>query len=324
LISPALALGYVGWRAYAGVQALEGRHSAPASIDIAPAQLPSEEPAFAKTCAGFEELGFTRIGDFEVRAGIGPNTRQRTFLRGFLSPDRAAFAVVYELISLTVRPNAAAGRQKIWAELSSRKSDRESVTTSNGEPPLALHDANPQRPVRRFPGASAAELWEGHRAAAGMSLEELSADRFAPLFARAWTRSFEFQQSRGLYRRIGDRFVATRKLALRSVLEFHLRTRHRTGPAYALLVFAAVVGGAAAAALVDPQRLPLVAGAAGAAFAVLFTHFELPAALFVAALALALGRDDGRAILAFLVTLLFGAVLLQRRRAAKAAVRLSS
>lgn len=324
MISPAAAFGYFGWRVLAGVQAIEGKHSAPATIELTPAQLADQAPAFARACREFELLGFTPVGDFEVRAGIGPNTRQRTVLRSFLAPDRSAFAVVYELVSLTVRRGVQAGAQKIWAELSSRRSESESITTSSGEPPLSLLDPNPKRPVHRFPGAAPAALWEKHRALAGMSLEEVPADQFATRFAQAWTRSFEFQESRGLYRRKGDRFVATRKLAVRSVLEFHLRARHRKGPAYALLVFVAVAGGAAAAALIDPLRLPALGAAAGVAFALLFRHFELPGVLFIAALGLSLGRDDPRAILAFLFTLVFGAVLLLRWRAAKAAARFSA
>jgi hypothetical protein len=95
--------------------------------------------------------------------------------------------------------------------------------------------------VRRFPGATASELWDGHREAAGMSLAELSAEEFAPRFTEAWARNFEFQASRGLYLREGDRFFATGKIALRSVLDFHLGPRRRTGPAYAAGVFVAVL-----------------------------------------------------------------------------------
>jgi hypothetical protein len=320
LISPAAALAYLGWRAVAGMQVV-ARHSAPAQIELLPAMPPGQDPRFESACAQMLALGFTPIGDFEVRAGIGPNTRQRTFLRAFLSPERSAFGIVYELASLTVTPHARAGAQKIWVELVSRKSDAESLTTSSGEPPLALLDPNPQRPVQRFVGAAPALLWENHRARAGMSAQELTPDEFAPRFTQAWTRSFEFQESRGLYRRQGDRFVATRKLAVRSVLEFHLRLRHRKGPAHALLVCAAV---AVAAMAVRVAPWPAAAAAsAGAAFAVLFRHFELPGALFVAAMGLMLGRDDQLAVIAFLVPLFSGAVLLQRRRAAKAEARLA-
>src|SRR5213078_3722563 len=145
----------------------------------------------------------------------------------FLAPDRSAYAVVYELVSLTTLPKARAGTQKVWAELVSRRSEAEALTTSNGEPPLALLDPNPDRPVQRFPGADVRELWEEHRRALGSSFSELSADEFAPRFAQAWTRAFEFHESRGLYRRQGDKFVATRKLGWRSALEFHLMLRHR-------------------------------------------------------------------------------------------------
>jgi hypothetical protein len=128
------------------------------------------------------------------------------------------------------------------------RSDRQSLTTSNGEPPLSLLDENPERPVRRFPGATASELWNGHREAAGMSLAELSAEEFAPRFTEAWRRNFEFQASRGLYLREGDRFVATGKIALRSVLDFHLGLRRRTGPAYAAGLFVAVLAASVALA----------------------------------------------------------------------------
>ena len=59
-------------------------------------------------------------------------------------------------------------------------------------------------------------------------------------------------------------------------------------------------------------------------FAVLFKHFELPAVLAICGLAVALGRDDPFAIAAFVVVLIQGAILLQRRRAARAAARMST
>src|SRR5205807_2616403 len=114
-----------------------------------------------------------------------------------------------------------------------------------------------------------------------------------------WTRGFEFQSSRGLYRRLGDRFVATGKLAVRSVLEFHLRLRYRQGPSYAALVMIAVGLGATLMSLAarrpEPEAIPAAAAATGVVFGALFQHFELPGALFVAAMSLALHRDDGPA-----------------------------
>jgi hypothetical protein len=86
-------------------------------------------------------------------------------------------------------------------------------------------------------------------------LAELSAEEFAPRFTEAWARNFEFQASRGLYLREGDRFFATGKIALRSVLDFHLGPRRRTGPAYAAGVFVAVL--AASAALAFAAQLPV-------------------------------------------------------------------
>lgn len=327
IVSPWAALVFIGWRMWAGVNRLAGRHSTPAEIKLASAQF-EDAPRFARECAGFLGLGFERVGDYEVSTRIGPNSRQRTFLRAFLAPDRSAFAVVYELVNLTVLPGAAGGAMKIWANLVSRRSAEESITTSSGEPPLSLHDPNPQRPVHSFPGASPSQLWERHRALAGASLAELVAGEFVPLFEQGWTRTMEFQESRGLYRRSGDRFVATSKLALRSVLEFHLMLRHRQGPAYALAVFGAVTAAAAAMGLANlqlqPLAVPVAAALAGGVFAVLFRHFELPGALFLAAMALMLGRDDPFAILAFLGTLVSAAALLQRRRAAKAAARLAA
>ena len=68
--------------------------------------------------------------------------------------------------------------------------------------------------------------------------------------------------------------------------------------------------------------LPITAALAGAVFAVVFKHFELPAVLAICGLAVALGRDDPFAIAAFVVVLIQGAILLQRRRAARAAARM--
>ena len=327
MISPWVALAYLGWRFLAGVRAIAGRHSTPARIELQPARF-DDDSRFAQLCTDALAVGFMPIGDFEIRTAIGTHSRQRTCLRAFLASDRSAYAVVYELIGLTVLPNARTGAQKVWAEIVSRTGDSASLTTSNGEPPLALLDRNPDRPVQRFPGARVAKLQEEHRRALGNSFSELSADGFAPLFTGAWTRAFEFQESRGLFARQGERFVATAKLGLRSALEFHLHLRHRTGMRYALGVMAAVAAVAAAAGFADrlgrPLALPLTAALAGAVFAVLFKHFELPAVLAICGLAVALGRDDPFAIAAFVLVLIQGAVLLQRRRAARAAARMST
>lgn len=142
----------------------------------------------------------------------------------------------------------------------------------------------------------------------------MTAEEFPQRFATAWTTGFEFQQSRGLYEREGDRFVATPKLALRGVLEFHLR--HRTGPAYALLVVGAAVLFGVAMRVTNDSRP--AAAIAGAVFGLVFQHFELPAVLAVCAL----GRDDGSAIVTFLFALILVATLLQRLRASRAATRL--
>ena len=152
MISPAVGLAYLAWRFQAGVNAIAGKHAAPATIELLPARF-DDEPAFARHCAGLEQLGFGQIDNFEVRTAMGQSSTQRTFLRAFLAPDRSAYAVVYELVSLTAVKGASAGTQKVWAELVSLRSDAESLTTSNGEPPLALLDPNPDRPVQRFPGA---------------------------------------------------------------------------------------------------------------------------------------------------------------------------
>jgi preprotein translocase subunit SecG len=172
-----------------------------------------------------------------------------------------------------------------------------------------------------------AKLWDANQQARGNSFSELSADEFVPRFIRAWTRAFEFQASRGLYERAGDRFVATAKMGLRSALEFHLHLRHRSGMRYALTVMAAVVAFAFAASAVarsgSPFAVPVMAAIAGAIFAFLFKHFELPAVLAICGLAVALDRDDTVAIVVFLFVLLQGAILLQRRRAAKAAARMA-
>jgi hypothetical protein len=326
LISPALALGYLGWRFWSGFGAIAGKHASPARIELVPARI-DEVPSFTAACDELRALGFSPIGDFEVRLAVGRGTTQRTDLRAFLAPDGSAFAVVYELVSLTRLGGARTGAQKIWMELVSRRGENASLTTSNGEPPLALLDPNPERPVERLPGAPARELWAAHRALLGASFSELEPAEFVARFTQGWTRGFEFQQSRGLYARRGDLFVATGKLALRSVLEFHLRLRHRTGPRYAAGVVFAVAVAAAVCGVANlapwPMAVPVAAALCGASFAALFRHFELPAALFVCALAGALGRDDGYAIAAFAVVLLQGAVMLQRRRAARAQARLA-
>ncbi|MCA1829603.1 MAG: hypothetical protein ABR567_09115 [Myxococcales bacterium] len=325
MISPWAALAYLGWRFQSGVRAIAGRHSAPATIELLPARF-EDDPRFARFAGELAAIGFAPIGDYEIRTVMGAHTRNRTCLRAFLAPDRSGYAVVYELIGLTVRPGARTGAQKVWAELVSRTGESASLTTSNGEPPLALMDPNPERPVRRFPGAPVTTLWDEHRKALGNSFSEQSPDEFGARFTAAWTRSFEFQVSRGLYVRAGDRFVATGKLGLRSALEFHLHLRHRTGMRYAITVMAAVALFALAATAADrsalPYAVPLIAAAAGAVFAVSFKHFELPAVLAICGLAMALGGDEPFAIAAFLVVLVQGAILLQRRRAAKAAARM--
>jgi hypothetical protein len=116
-------------------------------------------------------------------------------------------------------------------------------------------------------------------------------------------------------------------MGLRSALEFHLHLRHRSGMRYALTVMAAVVAFAFAASAVarsgSPFAVPVMAAIAGAIFAFLFKHFELPAVLAICGLAVALDRDDTVAIVVFLFVLLQGAILLQRRRAAKAAARMA-
>ena len=326
MISPWVALAYLGWRFQAAVGTIAGRHSVPATIELLPASY-EDDPGFARHCRDLEALGFTRIGDYELRNAIGPHTRNRTCLRAFLAPDRSAFAVVHELIGLTVLPNARTGAQKVWAELVSRTGESASLTTSNGEPPLALLDPNPNRPVQRFPGAPVARLLEEHRRRLGHSYSELSAEEFAPRFTLAWTRALEFHASRGLYVRAGDRFVATGKLGLRSALEFHLHLRHRTGMRYALGVMIAVALFAVAAGAADRSgarfAVPAVAALAGAIFAALFRHFELPAVLAVCGLAASLQRDDLLAIAVFLLVLVPVAVFLQRRRAARASARMA-
>lgn len=325
MISPVIGLAWLAWRFQAGVNAIAGKHAAPANIELLPARF-DDQPAFARHSDNLEQLGFSPIGNYEVRA-VGQNAQQRTFLRAFLAPDRSAWAVTYELVSLTTVPGARAGAQKVWAEIVSRRSEAESLTTSNGEPPLALLDENPDRPVQRFPGASVAKLWDEHRRALGASYSELTAAEFAPRFTQAWTRAFEFHESRGLYQRAGDKFVATSKLGRRSALEFHFMLRHRTGMRYALLVMAAVLAGSLAVDAADglhrPFAVPLAAALLGAIFAVLFRHFELPAVLMICGFTLALDRDDGLAIAAFLLVLIQGAVILQRRRAARASARLA-
>ena len=322
MISPLAALAYLGWRGYAGVAAIAGKHSVPAQIDLLPGAPLAEDARFTRTCAEFAALGFSHAGDFEVRTDIGKHSKQRTFIRAFLAPDRSAWGVVYELVNLTVMPQARGGAQKVWAEIVSRKSDDESLTTSSGEPPLSLLDANPRRPVQRFPGAATATLWERHRATAGASLQEVTAEEFPARFTQGWTRGFDFQSQRGLYRRQGERFVATQKLAVRGMLEFHLMLRHRKGPAYALLVCGAVAAAAVAVLAVQPPAL--AAAVAGVVFALVFRHFELPGALFVVAMAVALGRDDVQALCLFLAALFTVALALQRVRAAKAAERLQA
>lgn len=326
MISPWVALAWLGWRFQAAVRAIAGKHSAPATIELLPATF-DEVPAFARACSEVVALGFETVGDYEVRTAIGPHTRQRTILRAFLAADRSAFAAVYELAGVTVRPGAKAGTQRVWIDFISRDGER-SLTTSSGEPPLALHDPNPDRVVQRFPRAAVARLWDAHRRARGNSFSELCAADFAPRFTAAWTRGFEFQASRGLYERAGDRFVATRKLGLRTALGFHLRLRHRTGPRYLLTVVAAAAAFAFTASAADRSgfafALPLVAALGGAVFAVGFKHFALPGVLAICALAVALDRDDLLAIAVFLVVLVQGALLLQRRRAAKAAARMAT
>src|SRR5258708_39446549 len=106
-----------------GYAALGGEHPSPARIALAPACF-EEHPRFSGACADLAALGFTPIGDFELAVRMGPNTQQKTFLRAFLSADRSAFAIVYELASLTAVRGARAGAQKIWMEMVSRLSDR--------------------------------------------------------------------------------------------------------------------------------------------------------------------------------------------------------
>ena len=117
MISPYVALAYFGWRLWSGVRVIAGRHSAPARVEVLPAQVHDDDPRFAKLSGEAGSLGFARIGDFEVRTSMGAHSKQRTFVRAFLSEDRSAFAVVYELVGLTVTPQARAGPQKVWAEL---------------------------------------------------------------------------------------------------------------------------------------------------------------------------------------------------------------
>src|SRR5260370_15144011 len=116
LIAPALAVAYLGWRFYAGAQAIAGKNASPARIDLVPAQF-EEAPRFARACDELRALGFTPIGDFEVRTIMGPNTRQRTVLRALLAPDRSAYAVVYHLASVPVLPNARAASRRRWPGL---------------------------------------------------------------------------------------------------------------------------------------------------------------------------------------------------------------
>jgi hypothetical protein len=321
MFSPWIALAYLGTQMWRGYDRLRGRQSAPAEIRLQPSAA-LEEGHFAAACAELRELGFTTIGDFEVRLQSTRSTHQRSVLRAFLAPDATAFAVVYELVSLTVVPGAQAGVQKVWAEFVSRRSEDESHTTSNGDLPMLVHDENPARTVLRLPGLSMRELWERHRAAVGSSLSELDAGQFVELFERAWRRGFEFQASRGLYRRVGDRFVATGKLALRGVVGFHLQPRVSF---YPLRIAAAVAAGSAltwAVAGREPASIATAAGAIGAAFAATFRHFELPAAAMIFGMGIVLGRDEAWAIVPFLLVLAVGAIVLQRARAARAAERL--
>jgi hypothetical protein len=278
MTEPMFVIGFVFIVSVLGYAKIRGRQSAPASIRLSPAEVPVEGD-FARLCGELAGLGFQSAGDYAVGASFAPGQSTRTVMRMFLSSDHTAYAVAYQLVHLHREEGASWAARRVWIDLVSLfPGERALTTASSGE---SVFVPTPDTPVRRFPGVrSAGALWRAHqqgieKAGFGLPVEVTEAD-IVPRFERAWTRSFEFQESRGLYRRQGDRFVATGKLALRGIAAFWLPVLE--GPAARWLVrFAAVAAPALAIqALLHLSRAPpeqryLLPAVAGVALGALFS-----------------------------------------------------
>jgi hypothetical protein len=274
---PVFAIGFVFIVSVMGYAKIRGRHSAPASIRLSPAEVPVEGE-FAQLCGALAELGFQSVGDYAIGASFGPGQSTRTVMRMFLGPDHTAYAVAYQLLHLHRGEGVSSAARRVWIDLVSLFPEEKALTTASTAE--SIFAPNPDTPVRRFPGVrSAGALWRAHQQGiekVGFGLPvELTAADIVPRFERAWTRTFEFQESRGLYRREGDRFVATGKLALRGIARFWLPVLDGHAARWLVRFVAVAAPTLAAQALLHLSRappeqrysLPAVAGGAlGALF----------------------------------------------------------
>lgn len=112
----------------------------------------------------FGERGFQKIGCFTGDKVPG------TTLSAFLKEDLSTFGVIYDTEFM-----------KVWSDLIVAFEDGSYITITNSPLPDPL-GRPPDKPQKRFPGASLSALFETHREEyQGKPLRRLSADDFVPL-----------------------------------------------------------------------------------------------------------------------------------------------
>jgi hypothetical protein len=283
--------------------------------------VPIADGHFEDLSRQFEELGFRRLGDFEVFSRSNSPTKQRTFARGFAAPDGCAVANVYQLYSHTVGEAVDIGEIKIWADVEALLPAGEMARISNVPPGMTLFDRQPTTHGLWLPGASAKGLWE----ALQRHTNRQAAPQDAPAYARhreeEARKTLDFQVERGLFRREGDRYVQTAKLNRRALLRFQLPLFDRGGWRWPLKIALVLLGWAAVlqfAALVPPlERMAIFLLAGAAVGAIFVARFWLPVFLLTAEMVLLLKRDDLGAVAALVVSALYTAQNFTARRAAK-------
>jgi hypothetical protein len=186
-------------------------------------------PALARAVEELRSIGFELIDEFAAM-NASSSTNQTSIVRNVVLRDREAqtWAIAYELTALLPADGKAAaiGQQATTVDLVSRLASGRQVTTSNAA--YGYFDQNPKHTSQSLPLVrSAVELAGVHARRLAKETQaspatDLRATDFRAYFTEAWTENFVFQTTRGLFRRDGDHFWATPKLARRGILNYWL------------------------------------------------------------------------------------------------------
>jgi hypothetical protein len=289
-------------------------------------------PALARAVEELGSVGFELIDEFAV-TNASSSTNQTSIVRNVVLRDRAAqtWAIAYELTTLlpTDGKAAAIGQQATTVDLVSLLASGRQVTTSNAA--YGYFDQNPKHTSKRLPLVrSATELAGVHarrlaKEVQGSPASDLRATDFRTYFADAWTDNFLFQTTRGLFRREGDFFWATPKLARRGIINHWLPLNDPQGWRWLLHLawtglLVSIVGAYLARESLDGLAFQVMLGAlAGGLGAVVFHPRSFVFATLLAVFGAAhTGFDGAGYALPALLAHAFAASVLTQRDAARA------